>query len=208
MYTIDLVTLLQLLGEFHRSGILRTELLPGLPGLNRRCYVVVELRNGVMASCAVKDVQNSFLLTDQKAFQVISAAGNLNWEFEESSTQMPDESFRQQSPSGPLSTPPITAPLRSITDPLPRVPSAPLKPPTTTPLPGQAPFFYAPPTPRQRFSVSNADINRWPRKYRQVYMLIDGERDVEKIAAMLSLSPQAVEDVLRDLQSNGVIVLE
>jgi hypothetical protein len=48
----------------------------------------------------------------------------------------------------------------------------------------------------------------WHRTQRMVYALIDGKNSVQRITGMLSLSPQAVEQVLRALQAIGVIVLE
>ena len=56
--------------------------------------------------------------------------------------------------------------------------------------------------------VNLAEINTWPRKYRQVYVLIDGTHSVDKIAAMLSTTPQTVEDILQEMQAIGAIILE
>jgi hypothetical protein len=41
-----------------------------------------------------------------------------------------------------------------------------------------------------------------------VYVLIDGIRSAEKIAAMLSQPSQVIEEVLRELEVTGAIILD
>lgn len=61
--------------------------------------------------------------------------------------------------------------------------------------------------PRQAASVRQEQMNRWPRKHRLVFGLIDGERNCKKIGEMLSLPPDVLEEVLRELQSMNVIMM-
>ncbi len=85
---------------------------------------------------------------------------------------------------------------------------------TTTPLPAQTKPLQAPaPTPRiyvpRRIAyVTQEQINTWPRKHRIVFGLIDGKKRVEQLAGLLSLSPKEVQQVLVDLQTRRLIVIE
>lgn len=202
VYTIDLATLLQLLSEFQRSGTLQAEVPAGLPGLKQPCVVVVELLAGKMISCYVKDDKGRSLLVDQGASQIIFAAGKLNWVFRAGSNldtldreQFPNSSLPRSVRTSPLNTGPLgnSGPLISSGGPNTEVP----------------PYFSrSSPIPKHVFRLSTAQINAWPRRYRQIYVLIDGTRNVERIAAILSQSPQAVEEALLAMQSTGAIRLE
>lgn len=81
----------------------------------------------------------------------------------------------------------------SITDTYLSVP--PLHPPPIT----------RPRIPRRAIHLNQAQMNSWPRKHRMVYVLVDGQKTIENIALMLSLTPDAVEEVLHELQSIHVI---
>lgn len=196
MYTIDLVTIVKLLREFQRSGILRTEISAGLPRFKQPCLVVIELLRGEVLACYVKDSKGQTLLADQEAFQAVSAVGKLNWVFE----ALPMEGL----PSGqkPTGAQPAIAP-----------PSSPRQAgmSTTSPnLPVQRPsrqLMRVSPVPRIVRSVSQAEVNTWSRRHWQVFLLIDGVRDVDKIASMLAQPPRVIEELLRDLQIARVIVL-
>lgn len=61
-------------------------------------------------------------------------------------------------------------------------------------------------TPPQRIvQAEQGVISSWPRKYRQVFALVDGKRSAEHIAAILKQPPAVVERIVNDLQSLGVI---
>lgn len=193
MYTLDLVTILRLLREFQRSGILQTRLPSGLQDLKLPCVVVIELLRGEMTACHVKDIRGQTLLADQEAFEAISVMGKLNWTFE----ALPEHELLSRrritgllpAPSTHLSAGPPQTPLAAST------------------LERPAYFSHRPLVPRRLFSLNQHEINSWPRRHRQVYVLIDGVRSVEKIAAMLSQPPHMIEKILREIESVGVIVL-
>jgi hypothetical protein len=179
VYTIDLATILQLLHEFHRNGILQAELPSGVPGFKRYCLVLIDLAEGKIVSCHIKNGSGQTLLAGDDALIVVHDLGKLEW------------TFTSQQESSLLS-------LRDSTMDIPVVRAM-------TPMPAQSPI------PRRIVQVGQEDLNSWPRKYRRVFVLIDGERSAEKIAAILSLPPggvEAVVEVLRKLQSIGVIVME
>lgn len=65
--------------------------------------------------------------------------------------------------------------------------------------------------PRRTAEAAQMDISLWPRNHKRVFVLIDGTRTLEKIAAMLALYPQGVAEIqtiLRDLQAAGLVVLD
>lgn len=57
-------------------------------------------------------------------------------------------------------------------------------------------------------TTERMNLEGWPRNYRQVYAMVDGMRTCEKIASLLSLRPEEVEYILRDLQTRRVLILE
>jgi len=60
--------------------------------------------------------------------------------------------------------------------------------------------------PQQAAGVQNKDLlQRLPHRHRQVLSLCDGTRSLDKIAAMLSISPQALSPLIDDLKSWGCI---
>lgn len=172
VYTIDLATILQLLREFRRSGVLQAELPAGLPRLKQASQVVIELSQGEVASCFVKNARGQTLLTSQEALQGVSTAGVLNWVFQQaaSSSQASTSSPQGQSPA---STPP---PPRS-------------------------------PVPRRLRYISTADSERWPLLHRQTFVLVNGKRNIEQIAATLAQPVFTIEGVLKDLRSIGAVEL-
>ncbi len=77
-------------------------------------------------------------------------------------------------------------------------------------MPVYPPAVSRPPVPRRVRQVNQQDLNQWPRKYRRVYVLVDGERDVGKIAAIASPSTRGYEEVLevlRELRAMKLIAL-
>ena len=173
MYTIDLATMLRLLREFRRSGILQAELPSGLPRLKQACQVVIELSQGEVASCFVKNAGGRTLLANQEALRSVSTLEKLNWV------------FRQSAVTGQESTPPQTVPFAQS--------------PTLPPPPPRSPV------PRRLRYVSMTDTERWPLLHRQIFVLVDGRRSVEQIAATLAQPIYTIEGVLRDLRSIGII---
>ena len=62
--------------------------------------------------------------------------------------------------------------------------------------------------PRRIAQVTQEQMSQWPRKYRTVFVLIDGRKSAEQIAGLLSLSTSEVERVLYDLQLNKFVEIE
>ena len=215
MYTIDLAAILQLLRDFRRSGILQAQVPAGLARLKKPCVVVIELQHGEVVSCYIKDTKGQTLLSGQEAFQAVDAAGTLTWIFD-----VHEEQNIMGRQTGALNWPGGTS--HNNTDWLQTPPALPVPPRSSNPaLPAAmrssnpalpVPQYSAKPTPhslipRRLLELHPARISSWPRRHWQVYLLVDGTRCVEQIAAMLSQPPQLVEQVLREIQATGAITL-
>ena len=80
-------------------------------------------------------------------------------------------------------------------------------------LPPQIPLLALPPpasarssVPRRTVLVEQRQMISWPRRHRMVYVLIDGKKSIDRIAEILSLPINVVEDIIRDLQSIDVAI--
>lgn len=193
MYTIDLATILQLLREFRRTGILQAELPAGLSRFKQPCQVVIELVRGEVTSAFVKNTRGQTLLANDEALQAVGVLGKLTWVFD----QLP----------GPI-TPTTTAPTPPATSAPSAVPVPQTHPLSFSSTQPQLPTLPRTLVPHRLLYLSQEDINRWPLRHRQVFVLIDGQRSREKIAAILALPVPLVAGVLQELQSLGIIELK
>jgi hypothetical protein len=157
MYHLDLKTVLQLLKEFGRDGILYTDLPPQVLGRQERYRGQLTLIAGKVSTCRIIDESERTLLLNDEAFNLLNRLGALNWIW-----------TPQQ----------VSAPLVS----------------TNTVGSSHSPI------PQRNGHTSSEELNAWPRVYRRVYVLVDGERNVEKIASMVGLSSnKGTEETLRIL---------
>ena len=62
--------------------------------------------------------------------------------------------------------------------------------------------------PRRITPVGKEQVSSWPRLHRAVFGLADGTKSVVRIAEILAIPPGPVNQVLRELQTIGIIVLE
>jgi len=193
MYTIDLATLLRLLQEFQRSGILTAELPSGVPGIKEPCHAWVELAEGKIISCHIKSRVGRNLLTGSQALSLLESLGTLDWSLE----VVPR--ITQKLPSVRVS--PVTQTLPAM-----RVPSISQHLPAVQ----VSPIAISPPIPRRIAQIEQGELNLWPRTHRRVFALVDGSRNVNEIATMLSLTTgvEGVMMVLRDLKAMGIIAVE
>lgn len=167
--------------------------------MKKPCFVVIELLRGEMVSCQVKDAKGQTLLSGQEATKAVGAVGKLSWMF---------DAYTDQETPGSQPAAPARSALRN-TDPLRN--TGPLPPFQTQPglpvpqgFPNSARYTYV---PRRLLELNAADMHAWPRRHRQVYVLVDGTRSIGQIAAMLSQPPQVIETVLREIQLTGAITL-
>jgi hypothetical protein len=62
--------------------------------------------------------------------------------------------------------------------------------------------------PRRTTALTQWQMRPWHDMYKHVYSLADGKRSVTEIAVLLSTTPEAIQEVLHDLQSIGVVAIE
>ena len=61
--------------------------------------------------------------------------------------------------------------------------------------------------PMRTANLEQRQMRTWPRTHRAIFALADGTKNIEKIAAMLSISPSIVYKAILDLQAIGVLIL-
>jgi len=153
------------------------------------CRIEISIMMGTVASCSVFG-KSGRRLTGEKAIKEISRLGQLRWNFtsqEEATTQPASPApLQPASPSLPSWTSPSLAPQMS-----PAFPQA-----TDISL-----------FPTRTANLEQGQMRTWPRAHRAVFALADGTKSIEKIAAMLSISPAIVYKAILDLQSIGVLIL-
>jgi hypothetical protein len=67
---------------------------------------------------------------------------------------------------------------------------------------------HSPSLPQRIASLVPQEMRSWPRIHRLVFALADGTKSSEKIAEILSISPDIINEVLYDLQERQLIVME
>jgi hypothetical protein len=74
---------------------------------------------------------------------------------------------------------------------------------------GTQALLSSPPRVPQRIRQTEQWVIRsWPLKQRHVFALVDGDRSVDKIAAMLRQPVEVVVEILHELEAMGVMTLE
>ena len=197
-YTIDLDTILQILQGFHQNGTLHGD-LPARKLENKAPWQAqLRLVEGEVISCTIVDEKGAVVRAGEAALQSLRKAGQLNWVMVQDVEQtLPPPAIRLDRVSGTLPSDP-------------RLPAQPRLPAPRLPAAPYWKAFPRSPVPRRVINVSAEQMNqgRWPRNHRMVYAMVDGARPIEKIAALLSLRSEEVEQILRDLQTMRIIVLE
>lgn len=194
-YELDLETLLSLLEEMRQNGILFTNMPSGFLGQKTGCQIRIDLVAGKVAYCHIEDSEGQVhILSNQKAFSLLYGMGPLEWFVE---THLPDvPSLVDTNASLPGTM------LPAVTRPLPAKSSR-----DTIPL-----WRISSTVPRQIISIEPQVLQALSRNQRRVLVLVDGIRNIEKIASILYLSSQddmqIVLKTLRELESLRLIAME
>lgn len=80
MYTLDLVTIMQIMQAHRKTGRLQADLPAGIPKLREPCRVEIALEAGNISSCAIISKRGS-LLTRDEAYQKMVHLGRIRWTF-------------------------------------------------------------------------------------------------------------------------------
>jgi hypothetical protein len=219
VYTKDLASLLQWLSVSGQSGILHLEPL-GSVGASEAWHARLVLTAGEIISCDVlSKIDGRVLLGGSEALQRLTGMGALSWNLEEGTGAAP---YLRQS-SGPVAGSPqeLSRNAGLSSDPIPNIESSPGPSPAQPygpelaangPAGGPVPPAFAQgrspgvPIPRRTVRGEHTVVDSsWPREYRLVLSLVDGHRIAGEIAALLHKAPDAVAQVLSDLESMGFI---
>jgi hypothetical protein len=194
-YELDLETLLSLLEEMNQNSILFTNMPSGFLGQRTGCQVRIDLVAGKVAYCHIEDSEGRVhVLGNQKAFSLLYGMGPLEWFVE---TRLPEIPSLADS-----NAPPPGTRFPTITRSLPPVSSK-----HTIPL-----WRMSSVVPRQVVNIEPRVLQTLSRNQRRVLVLVDGTRNIEKIASILYSSSrdsiQAVLKTLRELESLRLIAME
>lgn len=184
-FYLDLGSILQ---SFHHSG----ELIGEIPAkkLGNKVPWKAHLRvvDGNIISCFIIDNRGATLHSSDEAIKMLYKVGTLTWEIILESLENTGKTTTGKTPAA--------QPPRS-SGPLPGFPMEKAVPPA---FPDPEPVRVRVPYRLMNISLQQMNQTQWPREYRLVYILIDGERSSEKIASMLAMSPQAVQEILLELK--------
>ncbi|HEV2662737.1 MAG TPA: hypothetical protein VGU68_19175 [Ktedonobacteraceae bacterium] len=200
-YTIDLDTILQILGGYQQNGTLHGDIPPRK--LDNKVPLKAQLRlfEGEVISCTILDERGTVISTGKVALEALRRAGQLNWTMMQGAEQsfLSVEQDHFTGASNPQLPTVQTSPRLSAVPTNPRLPIA----PNWKAYPQLA-------VPQRLVTVTTEQMRQgqWSRNHRMVYGMIDGVRTIEKIAELLSLRPEEVEQIARDLQTIRVVALE
>ncbi len=172
-----------------QSGVVLVELLEGKEtGTNVHWQVHLYLVEGKAIACRIySKIDGRVLFTNDEAMRWLSKWGQreFGWQLKPLTLQ--------QAHALSIARPPLRE----------------LLPPPRRATPVQYPYVVPSArdgaAPQRLAAVEQSAMRSWPRQHRRVLALVDGERSVEKIAAMLKLSPETVKKILNDLRAIGAI---
>lgn len=193
MYYLDFATIIQLLKEFRRSGVLQTELPASVANTQGKCLMQLELLRGEITGSLLVLDDGGVIATDEKVLRQVKGLGPLEWTFspvKESHTGLIKEPEKIL-PSVPLSVPDV--PLSSSKQPY---------------------SFIILLIPYRLATVDQSILNRLTRQQRRVLALVDGRRNISQIVALLfstanlESGAQEVFALLKDLEKLKVVALQ
>ncbi|MFL5628606.1 MAG: hypothetical protein ACJ788_23745 [Ktedonobacteraceae bacterium] len=177
-YLLDLVTLLQILARQKQSGVLQARDVR-LPDGRRTAQARLVLVQGKIQSCTLfLQPGTNIIAGGDIALQMLYELGTLEWQWTAGLPQM-------KPPEEQYSVPSVDG-----------------RPPLQEnwPLPRRS-------VPQRTAQADMADLYSLSRNHRRVLALIDGQRSVDKIAAMLALTDQQeLFKILNELHAWGLIV--
>ena len=183
MYYLDFTTVIQLLKEFRRSGVLRAELPKGLMNTQETCWIQLKLLQGEITDCQIIANRGGTIVADKDVLREVERLGPLEWMFGplKGSPTLP-----KKAPDNNSSSPPLSVPI-SLPSLAPSLPS------------NQLSSFLFALVPRRLTIVEQHLLNALTRQQRRVLALVDGKRNISQITALLFSSSSiesGVEEVL------------
>lgn len=197
MYYLDFATIIQLLKEFPRSGVLWAELPKGIMNTQETCWIQLRLLQGEITACQIIASRGGTIVADKNVLRKVEGLGPLEWTF------------------GPLKGSPAS-PMNTLADDSPptylSVPISPYHSDTSNTSNQLSSFLFAL-VPRRLTTVEQHLLNALTRQQWQILALVDGRRNIAQIAALL-FSPSNIESgaeevltLLQEMEALKIIVL-
>jgi hypothetical protein len=186
-YELSLQVLLENLQELRSTGLLQTQ-ITGLTikgrQINEACRVELALEKGAVRQCTIFHQNGDLLLQGNEAWLTLRSRATQRhaWQF---------------SQGGSIEASPARYPATPSTPVLSRETPAPVAP--------QGKYGVV---PRLLPSTTAATLQQLSREYRRILTLVDGQRSVQQIAALLSLSPEYIHLVLHQCRSWQLVAYE
>ena len=193
MYYLDFVTIIQLLKEFRRSGMLQTELPAGTGNTQGTCSIQFKLLQGEINDCLLILDDGRTIAADEKVLRLIKGLGPLEWTF----------SSLKESHTAPMKALDKLIPSTSLS--VPDVPLSSSKQPSS---------FITLLVPHRLAVLEQSSLNRLTRQQKRILALVDGRRNISQIVALLFSSSntesrvQEVFTLLKDLEGLNFIVFK
>lgn len=191
MFYLDFTTILQLLKEFQRSGVLETELPKGIMNTQEPCRLQCKLLQGELTGYQILAGFGETFVVDEGLLRQIESLGPLEWTFG-------PQQETTASPMHPAHNPASSAAPTSAVSP--------------SPVPQPFAHFIVL-VPRRPANLDQNELNILTRQQRRVLALVDGRRNVGQIATLLfsssTLESAAAEvlTLLQKLEAQSLVVL-
>lgn len=193
-----------MLSDYNYNGWGYAVLPAGIGHIKDPCRIILSIYQGEIKTCYISGPDGQVLFTGKEALALITRLNTLNW------TLKDYEDPETPAPSHPAIHPPtnerITRPLPALRFP-PRSEASNADPRITRQLPALRPAQSTSPMVIRTREYPFSEVASWPRKWRQVYMLANGQTSRDKVASMLQLTPQEMNHLLHTMISQGIITL-
>lgn len=208
VYTVTLTALNRMLRDYSYNGWGYSTLPAGIGHIQEPCRIVLSIYQGEIKTCYIAGKDGQVLMTGKEAQDLIEQVPPLSWSLKSyQDPETPAPSHPAIKSSSPDRT---TRPIPALHLPAPsqaRPQVSAMEPRMTRPLPAIRPPQETQIYPLRAREIPFTELSRWPRKWRQIYMLANGDMTIDKIATMLTLSPQDMRGILQTMIAQGVIIL-
>lgn len=162
-------------------------------------WVRVTLVKGIIVGCLIR-WKDGEILSGSEALYIVERLGSLDWNYTPLTSKKLPSTMPPQARSSP-DTPTAPQPFAAQEKRAPTVQAQ----GAASHNPSQLSLQPASVLIRAR-SVSSQQFAEWPRQYRSVFNLVDGNNSIEKIASLLAKPYEAITQILIDLYTQGVVM--
>lgn len=177
MFSVDYLTLRQIITQFLYTGIFRAELPSSSRSMRERGQIELLVKDGRVLACRFIPLQGEIQAWSDWEAQLLPL-GILDWNLQQGNVAASFESMQESRP--------LPSRLRQSSE--------------ETSFQSQRVVI-----PYRTISVNSAQLHQWPMSYRAIYLLIDGKRTASDIANLLSKQLEEIVPPLNELLRRGII---